>query len=189
MVATLTFAIACLAAIALLGLSLAGLLIDGFRFWPPPDNNAWQYKLFWTLFRVFIFCLVVLCFVDFHRLGDPVLIVSVLGWFLFIVGFGAASLITAQLGWENAHGEAVNLKTDGWFAYSRNPVYVASILGMIGLALAINSVLVGVLLLLWALMYTLAPVTEERWLLERYGNSYEEYCRRVPRFFGRINVG
>lgn len=95
-----------------------------------------------------------------------------------------ACLITGRLGWENAHGERVELKTDGWFAISRNPIYVASIIGMFGLALAVSSTLVNILLLLWALIYVLAPLAEEPWLQRQYGQTYQDYCRRVPRFLG-----
>ena len=184
MVTSAIFLIGALAATALLVLSLAGLLVGGFRFWPPPSEDSWQYKVFWSLFRLFLACLVFVCVADFHRNGNPPVLLSVFGWIVFVVGFGLASLITRRLGWDNAHGEAVELKTDGWFAISRNPIYVASILGMIGLAIAINSTLVSSLLLLWALMYVLAPFAEEAWLRTQYGSAFQEYCERVPRFGG-----
>ena len=31
----------------------------------------------------------------------------------------------------------------------------------------------------------LAPIAEERWLVERYGESYERYRHSVPRLIGR----
>ena len=186
MLTSIAFVTGILSGVALLTLSLAGLLISGFRFWPPPDRGSWQYKTFWTLFRFFIVGLIILCVAEFHRNGSPSLAMSVTGWALFALGFGLATLISGRLGWGNAHGEAVDLKTEGWFGVSRNPIYVASVLGMVGLAIAINSTLVSVLLFLWALMYVLAPFTEEPWLLQQYGSAYKEYCKRVPRFIGRV---
>ncbi len=171
----------------LLTLSLAGLLVDRLRFWPPPKRKSWQYRTFWVLFRIFIVCLVTLCIVDFNRNGSPPVSVSILGWTIFAMGFGLASFITGRLGWENAHGEAVDLRTSGWFSVSRNPIYVASIFGMIGLSLAINSTRVSFLLLCWALMYVLAPFAEEPWLLKQYGKAYRDYCNSVPRFLGRTH--
>jgi len=184
MVSFVAFGIGLVAVAALLSLSVAGMVVNGFRFWPPPSNESWQYKVFWALFRVFIACLVVLCIADFDRNGSPPTTLVILGWLVLIVGFGLASLISGRLGWKNAHGEAVDLKTEGWFSYSRNPIYVASIIGMVGLAVAVNSMFVSILLLLWALMYILAPFAEEPWLQQQYGEAYQEYCNRVPRFIG-----
>ena len=93
--------------------------------------------------------------------------------------------MTKSLGWGNAHGEAVELQTAGWFAYSRNPVYVASIVGMVGLSLAIESRLLHILLAAWGLLYVVAPFLEEDWLEEQYGDAYRTYLQRVPRFLGK----
>lgn len=38
------------------------------------------------------------------------------------------------------------------------------------------------------LVYGLFPFTEEPWLREQYGDDYEEYCERTPRFIGWISV-
>ncbi|MBR9814046.1 hypothetical protein GYB61_09360 [bacterium] len=152
MITLIVFGIGVTSAALLLVLSLGGLVISGFRFWPPPSKESWQYRTFWALFRVFVLAISVLCIADFHSRGTPSVLQSVLGWVTLIVGFGSASLITVQLGWGNAHGEANSLKTGGWFSRSRNPIYVASIVGMLGLGLVVNSLFVTTLLAFWAAM-------------------------------------
>ena len=38
------------------------------------------------------------------------------------------------------------------------------------------------ILCLWALFYALAPLVEEPWLVEKYGDSYRDYAKRTARF-------
>jgi len=102
---------------------------------------------------------------------------------LLVAGFGAAFYATFFLGWKNAHGERDGLKTTGWYSWSRNPIYVVSIIGMTGWGMVVNSYLVSILLLIWVLIYVFAPFMEEPWLELKYGNEYAEYKSRVPRFF------
>ncbi|GAB4321511.1 MAG: hypothetical protein Kow0069_25860 [Promethearchaeota archaeon] len=52
----------------------------------------------------------------------------------------------------------------------------------VGCAVAFDSwrgLLVALLLDAWFLA---APLTEEEWLHEQFGERYEEYCSRTPRF-------
>ena len=45
-----------------------------------------------------------------------------------------------------------------------------------------GSSLGGIAHLLLALVFVVAPLTEEPWLEEQYGDAYREYRKRVPRF-------
>ncbi len=171
----------------LVALSVGGLVFRGLRFWPPPGNASWQYRVFWGLFRIYLLSLCTLSVLELRAGAGAGGILAISGWCLFLAGFSLATWITGSLGWANAHGEAIELKTDGWFAYSRNPIYVASILGMAGLALAIESCPLRVLLAAWGFIYVLAPFLEEPWLSEHYGQPYRVYLRRVPRYLGWRN--
>ncbi len=178
----------------LLGLaSAAGLLVlslyawrsDHFHFWPAERHHSWQYYTFWALFRVFVFSLGVLCVLDYGAESNGHLMAhQLVGWCLFAVGFGCALYLTNFLGWRTAYSIAPGrLRTDGLFALSRNPIYVVTILGMLGLGVAVASWRVAILLVLWALFYLLAPFLEEPWLERTYGEAYLEYKRHTPRFF------
>ena len=37
------------------------------------------------------------------------------------------------------------------------------------------------LVVFWALLTVMMQVTEEKWLLEQFGDEYREYCKRVNR--------
>lgn len=106
----------------------------------------------------------------------------VAGFIFFATGFGFAFRITGQLGWKSAFGEKRRLKTDGWFSYSRNPIYVATWFGLLGWALMAMAWQVTLLALIWASLYLLIPRLEEPWLENHYGEEYRIYRTKTPRF-------
>ena len=105
-----------------------------------------------------------------------------IGGILFCMGFGFAVRLTLHMGWRNAFGEKRGLVTDGFFSKSRNPVYVATWVGLAGWALIANSFLVSMLLGFWAVLYLLAPIFEEPWLEQMYGAEFRAYKQQVRRF-------
>ncbi len=178
------YAVALGAGFAIVGLSLATLAKPRFRFWPPPSPESWQHTSFRWLFRLFFLGLVALSFVE---MDNPAAWRYVVGMPLLVIGFGLALYWTNFLGWRNAFGEACGLKIDGAYGWSRNPIYVVSIIGMIGWGVIVSSWWVISLLLLWAMFYVVAPFLEEPWLEQQYGNDFLLYRSRVPRFFGRLS--
>jgi protein-S-isoprenylcysteine O-methyltransferase Ste14 len=79
------------------------------------------------------------------------------------------------------HADA--LVVEGFFAHSRNPLYLGNLLGLAGFCLIHDSAL-GYLVGLpfFALAYWTIVVAEEEFLRARFGAAYEAYRRRVPRF-------
>lgn len=135
------------------------------------------------LFRGYLYPLIALTALQFELLdGNRALWQYGAGAVLFLLGFGLAFRITFDMGWRNAFGERRGLRTTGWFAKSRNPIYVVTWIGLLGWALIANSMLVSILLAIWALLYVLAPILEEPWLEREYGEEYLEYKRKTPRF-------
>jgi protein-S-isoprenylcysteine O-methyltransferase Ste14 len=156
-----------------------------FEFFPPPSKSSWQYRMFWVLFRLMFLGLVVLSFSSFNTIPSIATWLRFsLGLPLLILGFGVATYLSIKLGWENAHGEEKGLVVTGWYRWSRNPIYVASFIGMFGWGLFINSSYAYAILSLWGFLYILAPFIEEPWLQKRYGNDFIVYKSQVPRFVG-----
>lgn len=154
-----------------------------FQFFPPPTKASWQHRQFLLLFRMYLYPLIGLSIFYSQPVQSKHAIFQYgIGGLLLLVGFGLAFLITFQMGWRNAFGERRGLKTNGWFSISRNPVYVATWIGLIGWGLLANNLLVTILLILWATMYLLAPVVEEPWLEKEYGEDYRAYKKCVRRF-------
>lgn len=77
------------------------------------------------------------------------------------------------------------LVTTGVFALSRNPLYLAAVLLLLGLALAFNLLWAGVLLLpAVVLCHYVLILPEERYLAAKFG-AYQAYTASVRRWFGR----
>jgi protein-S-isoprenylcysteine O-methyltransferase Ste14 len=78
------------------------------------------------------------------------------------------------------------LLTDGIYARTRHPRYLTFMIALFGFALMTNYLAV------WVLAFLVVPAMwwivfwEERELVERFGDEYREYCRRVPRFLPRF---
>ena len=78
------------------------------------------------------------------------------------------------------------LTTTGPYAYTRNPLYLGSMLIAFGFAAASRSWLVaGLLALLFALIYVPTIRSEEEFLRERFPN-FDDYCGSVPRLLPRL---
>lgn len=101
---------------------------------------------------------------------------------LVLGGWAVATMAEARTGIPTWRA-ATALVTHGPFAWSRNPIYLAMVLLMAGLALAWGS--------LWALLAALAVAVvldrgviarEEPYLATRFGAAYEAYRRRVRRW-------
>jgi protein-S-isoprenylcysteine O-methyltransferase Ste14 len=78
------------------------------------------------------------------------------------------------------------LATLGPYAYTRNPLYLGSLLIGIGFAIASRSWWVGiVLVVMFFAIYLPVIRSEEAFLREKFP-EFEEYARRVPRMLPRI---
>lgn len=72
---------------------------------------------------------------------------------------------------------------EGPYAIVRNPLYVCSFVGAIGLGLASRHLAVlGLVVLAFLLYYPVVVLAEERNLQRKFGQDYEAYRQRVPRF-------
>ena len=78
------------------------------------------------------------------------------------------------------------LATSGPYAYTRNPLYLGSLLIGIGFAVAARSWWVGVVLVVMFFAIYLPVIRDEEAFLRQKFPEFEEYARRVPRMFPRI---
>jgi len=79
------------------------------------------------------------------------------------------------------------LTQTGPYAYTRNPLYLGSMLIAAGFAVALLSWLVGLVLAIgFALIYIPVIASEERFLRSTFPD-FDDYCRRVPRLFPRLS--
>lgn len=73
---------------------------------------------------------------------------------------------------------------EGPFSVVRNPLYVFSFVGTLGVGLAAGSLAWAAILgVLFALYYPAVVAKEEAYLRSLFGTAYDDYCRRVPRWW------
>ncbi len=78
------------------------------------------------------------------------------------------------------------LVSTGVFRYSRNPLYLASVMLFLGLGLALNRLWAVVALVLSiAICIQVLICPEERYLAAKFGPEYRQYASSVHRWLGR----
>ena len=107
------------------------------------------------------------------------------GFPIFFLGVMILAIATADF----AVTPADKPITQGTYAFSRHPLYLSSFIIYIGTAIATASwlfLLLGLANIFW--VRTEARV-EERYCLEKYGDSYRKYMKRTPRWLGIPGAG
>ena len=100
------------------------------------------------------------------------------------IGVVAGLLVRALASGHVRKNEA--LATSGPYAYTRNPLYLGSLLMVVGFCVAARSWWVGVALVVMFFAIYLPVIWDEEAFLRRTFPEYEEYARRVPRMLPRI---
>ena len=75
------------------------------------------------------------------------------------------------------------LVTTGMFAFSRNPLYLCFILFFLGMFLIHRNVMVALASVFLTLAIHRQILREETFLKSHYGSAYEDYCKKVRRYF------
>lgn len=185
--ATLAFTAGVAAAGVVLA-TLAATLLTDRRFWPTGGDRG-KHLLHWGSVAVFDAAALVVAALTWNSwlLGRPASLVA------GVALAAAGGLVFAYSGRAMSPAETTGkradaLYTEGPYARSRNPQYVGMLVGLVGAALAANSLPFAVLAALHAAWVVLLPFAEEPWLRARFGDEFAAYCERVPRFVGRRTV-
>jgi protein-S-isoprenylcysteine O-methyltransferase Ste14 len=79
-----------------------------------------------------------------------------------------------------------SLATSGPYAYTRNPLYLGSLVMGLGFCVAARSWWVGVALVVMFLAIYLPVIRDEEVFLRRKFPEFEDYARRVPRMWPKL---
>jgi protein-S-isoprenylcysteine O-methyltransferase Ste14 len=108
--------------------------------------------------------------------GIPLLALGLGLW-----GWGVASL--SRLGESpNPWKPTGRLITGGALRVSRNPIYAGGTVGLLGLALLLDTATGTAVIVVLALVAHNITLTEERYLEEKFGGEWREYRSRVRRW-------
>jgi protein-S-isoprenylcysteine O-methyltransferase Ste14 len=130
-----------------------------------------------------------------------VLLVSLNGWqtaapfvehLLSLIGWVLVAICVAGRIWCGSYlcgFKNDNLVTDGPYSLSRNPLYLFSFFGGLGIMLITETLLLPALFafLFWT-YYPHVIRQEEETLLSRHGAAFAAYCARVPRFWPNFSL-
>ncbi len=127
---------------------------------------------------------------------DMPLVVALVGVLLFIFGTllhlwtGRLLSLRGIAGVpEVTAGEKGRLVTSRAFSIVRHPTYLAHTMMFLGVFFMTGAAAVGCVSLLdFAVVQTVIIPLEERELVRRFGKEYEEYRRRVPKFFPDLGI-
>ena len=90
-------------------------------------------------------------------------------------------------GGRNHRVYAATLVTQGLFRHTRNPMYVGKFLMVLGAGIASNHWLALLAFTgAYSLMYQAVTLAEEDYLRTKFGSAFDDYCRRVPRWWPRL---
>lgn len=185
-ITTLAFSSALLVAAGIYGIILVTLTTDK-QLWPPGEKTV-AYYLHWSLVSIFNVSLLIVTYLDWNSWVLPRPSTLIGGIVLVVIGTAIFLRSASAMKSAETMGVTGNLYTEGPYAYSRNPQYVGMIIGLVGFALLVNSVWVTMLVAVHIGWVLLLPYAEEPHLQEEFGDEYERYRTRVPRFIGGHTV-
>jgi protein-S-isoprenylcysteine O-methyltransferase Ste14 len=117
---------------------------------------------------------------------------SITGNFMVFTGFILASLAMAGRIWCSliiTGKKNSSLVTTGPYSICRNPLYLFSFIGAVGVGLSTGSVMITLFILLFMVIYYPGVIMgEEKILADLHKQDYESYCKKVPRFFPDLSL-
>ena len=156
--------------------------VPKWRIWPSGQVTVLKILYIWVPTLLFSLSIIMLALGNWNHFGWSDSLRWGLGLPLLSIGHIVVYGGVFKIGVSATSGAATGLKTDGIYAYSRNPQYMADIAILCGWILLSASLTVLPLALVGLFVLILTPFSEEPWLRANYGKPYEDYCERVRRF-------
>ena len=99
---------------------------------------------------------------------------------LVVYALGLSGFVTSLFNFKNASLDRP--ATEGLYRISRHPQQLMFFVSFLGICLAIDSWLILFLQIISSLFLHSRVLAEEKACLERYGDLYRDYMKRVPRY-------
>ncbi|MBP2098291.1 methyltransferase family protein [Enterococcus rivorum] len=106
-------------------------------------------------------------------------IIGILGGTIYLAGILLLLISTTNF----AKSTKKELRTQGIYRFSRNPMYVGYFLFFLGCVLITKSVILFVSLISFQISSHWIILSEERWCQEKFGEKYLSYKGKVRRYF------
>ena len=115
---------------------------------------------------------------DISKMKTPLILV---GAIFIVVGVAVwiYAVIIQKISEEIKNGKLI---TKGIYSFVRNPIYTAFIFVFTGILIMGSNLFLLILpILFWINLTVILKLTEEKWLLEKFGDEYVDYCKVVNR--------
>jgi protein-S-isoprenylcysteine O-methyltransferase Ste14 len=113
--------------------------------------------------------------------------VALHSWTAELIGIKATVGYTEMKPVSQSQSDNQDLITSGPFSFVRHPSYWVHTSIIVGVFLITGVVSVGVIAIIdLAITYFVTTELEDKELVERFGNRYREYQKRVPKFFPKL---
>ena len=167
------------------GIYLIGYIITIVALASPKVLNKIEKKLPKPLIRIFILPTfiappVILPFTRSPKIEIPTAIALFFGILLLVINFHIKIIAQKQIGAIPALKSKGKLITTGIYNIIRHPLYISNGLLAFGMAFLLKSLYALLFAIPYSLLYLPIIYFEEKDLLKKYGEVYEEYKRKVP---------
>ena len=115
---------------------------------------------------------------DISKMKTPLMFI---GSIFIVVGVAVwiYAVIIQKISEEIKNGKLI---TKGIYSFVRNPIYTAFIFVFTGILIMGSNLFLLILpILFWINLTVILKLTEEKWLLEKFGDEYVDYCKVVNR--------
>lgn len=108
---------------------------------------------------------------------------------LIVIHFALLWIIIAQVQMSNSwrvgidHSAKTELKTNGLFSVSRNPVFLGILISLAGIFLIIPNAITILVFVVSTILFQVQVRLEEEYLRNTHGEKYNTYCSKVNRWF------
>jgi len=152
------------------------------RLWPPKEYTTLTPILVWVPTFALFGTMIVVGVLEWGAWPIPAAVRYGLGGTLIVLGNLGVWSEVLKFGVDQTGGASGVLRTRGLYRYSRNPQYVSDmmiVLGWMLMSASPNAWLIGVASIV---VLAAAPLAEEPWLVDQYGEEYQTYKSLVRRF-------
>lgn len=171
---------------------------NSLRHWMIPGGVASIYDkrqgIFWSLGRPIMIAIVIVAPWEYANFAGPIPRDGLLAWLglgLFAMGdvlqaaamWSLQGLYTSRLGVQPGH----RVVTNGPYRLVRHPGYLGAIMCLIGMALALSSLIAIVLSILFVPILVWRIGREEEMLLKEFGEDYRTYMQKTKRLIPMVH--
>jgi protein-S-isoprenylcysteine O-methyltransferase Ste14 len=131
-----------------------------------------------TAYRINVLTTLLLLIVPFFLQIKLNGISGISGLFFLICGLTLYAIAIVQFAKPDNYG----LNNSGLYTITRNPMYVSFFLYFLGCCMLTSSRVLLLVLVVFQISVHFLIISEERWCIEKFGDSYRDYIKKVRRY-------